>query len=100
MFFFCCATSPIQRTPVAFPWWSETASQLENATAVSTSPSLCTAANNHRPQIPPNTAAFLTNGATTPKTQGDGDRVAERSGFEPRLPDPEPGVPPLNYCPS
>jgi hypothetical protein len=41
-----------------------------------TSPSLCTAANNYRPKIPPNTAAFLTNGTTAPKTQGDGDRVA------------------------
>ena len=45
-----------------------------------TSPSLCTAANNHRPKIPPNTAAFLTNGTTTPKTQGDGDRVAGLPG--------------------
>ena len=26
--------------------------------------------------------------------------MAGRSGFEPRLPGPEPGVPPLNYCPS
>ena len=26
--------------------------------------------------------------------------LAGRSGFEPRLPGPEPGVPPLNYCPS
>jgi hypothetical protein len=41
-----------------------------------TSPSLCTTADSHRPQIPPNTPAFSTNGTTTPKTQGDGDRVA------------------------
>src|SRR5690348_5896365 len=41
-----------------------------------TSPSLCTAAHNHRPQIPPNTAAFLKNGATTPRTRGDRDKVA------------------------
>jgi len=34
----------------------------------------------HRSQIPPNTAAFLTNGTTTPKTQGDGDRVAGLPG--------------------
>ena len=41
-----------------------------------TSPSLRITAKGHRPQIPPNTAEFLTNGATTPKTQGDCDRVA------------------------
>jgi hypothetical protein len=44
--------------------------------------------------------SILADGATTPRTRGDRDKVAGRSGFEPRLPGPEPGVPPLNYCPS
>jgi hypothetical protein len=30
-------------------------------------------------------ASFLTNGATTPKIQGDGDRVAGGPGFEPAI---------------
>ena len=41
-----------------------------------TSPSLCTKAKSHRPQIPRNTALFLPNGATTPRTRGDRDKVA------------------------
>jgi hypothetical protein len=32
-----------------------------------------------------NTALFLPNGATTPRTRGDRDEVAGRSGFEPAL---------------
>jgi hypothetical protein len=36
-------------------------------------------------QIPPNTAEFLTNGATTPRTQGDTDKVAGGPGFEPAI---------------
>ena len=53
--------------------------------AGSTSPSLRVTANNHRPQIPRNTAEFLTNGATSPRTRGDRDKVAGRPGFEPAI---------------